>query len=509
VVRLTAVPADGYVFSGWSGDVTSEENPIEVEIKSEINIISSFSKPMVLYQDRSPNYPSINYSSSSVRTNKYFPPFNPDARFIYSKINKTINANCTDCGVGCHGPNFYYLNGDNSFVYLDYDKDNKLDLFGFLMNGDGYGINKGIYFLINDVFNDFQITYIESDHYFAVRLELNDFNGDGNEDVLIFHSDDHELNTYESMQPYSIAYFDSNGISKISSVGNKTSAHSVVAFDVDQDGDVDILNFERYSHDESKYSFNFGQTHQELPLLYRNDGTGNFTEEENFIQFDKNLLGNNDFSVDGSGAFDLDGDGYLDLVVGYDDSQTIEINKGMTIYWGSSTYSYTYENSTKLTIADWNTEGRTWVWGVSFIDYDQDGLYDIVTTGSSQTRRMTGIQELLTAGGNLSLQKNLGNRQFKNVTREVIDKYYWPGRENHGDYIDIPFAYKLKIIDYDGDGDFDIAPHGGIIGAVLEPRFNGEWSWEDASGSNIWWENVNGRFIFHHDKIDLFTGCLK
>ena len=30
VVRLTAIPAEGYVFSGWSGDVTSDENPVEI-----------------------------------------------------------------------------------------------------------------------------------------------------------------------------------------------------------------------------------------------------------------------------------------------------------------------------------------------------------------------------------------------------------------------------------------------------------------------------------------------
>jgi hypothetical protein len=48
VVRLTAVPAEGYVFSGWSGDVTSEENPIEVEIKSEINITVTFSESDII-----------------------------------------------------------------------------------------------------------------------------------------------------------------------------------------------------------------------------------------------------------------------------------------------------------------------------------------------------------------------------------------------------------------------------------------------------------------------------
>ena len=32
VVRLEAVPSTGYYFSGWSFDVTSDTNPIEVTI---------------------------------------------------------------------------------------------------------------------------------------------------------------------------------------------------------------------------------------------------------------------------------------------------------------------------------------------------------------------------------------------------------------------------------------------------------------------------------------------
>lgn len=44
VVRLTAVPADGWEFSGWSGDVTSEENPIEVQFLANYALVAKFEK---------------------------------------------------------------------------------------------------------------------------------------------------------------------------------------------------------------------------------------------------------------------------------------------------------------------------------------------------------------------------------------------------------------------------------------------------------------------------------
>ena len=72
----------------------------------------------------------------------------------------------------------------------------------------------------------------------------------------------------------------------------------------------------------------------------------------------------------------------------------------------------------------------------------------------------------------------------------------------------MPFPYAIKVIDYDGDGDYDLAPHGGIVAEVLPPNYHGNWAWENAAGSNIYWENVGGQFVYRHDKIDLLTGCL-
>jgi len=50
VVRLTAVPAVGYSFTGWTGDVTSTDNPVEVEINSAKAITAVFDLIVVSLQ---------------------------------------------------------------------------------------------------------------------------------------------------------------------------------------------------------------------------------------------------------------------------------------------------------------------------------------------------------------------------------------------------------------------------------------------------------------------------
>ena len=43
-VKLEAVPSTGYYFSGWSSDITSEANPIEVKIDRPKTIKATFNK---------------------------------------------------------------------------------------------------------------------------------------------------------------------------------------------------------------------------------------------------------------------------------------------------------------------------------------------------------------------------------------------------------------------------------------------------------------------------------
>jgi uncharacterized repeat protein (TIGR02543 family) len=42
VVTLTAIADTGYVFSGWSGDLTGTDNPTQVSVASNLNITALF-----------------------------------------------------------------------------------------------------------------------------------------------------------------------------------------------------------------------------------------------------------------------------------------------------------------------------------------------------------------------------------------------------------------------------------------------------------------------------------
>jgi hypothetical protein len=42
IVELTAVPNSGFAFQGWSGDITSTENPLQVEISGNLSLTAEF-----------------------------------------------------------------------------------------------------------------------------------------------------------------------------------------------------------------------------------------------------------------------------------------------------------------------------------------------------------------------------------------------------------------------------------------------------------------------------------
>jgi len=52
VVKLTAVPGSGSVFAGWSGSVTSNANPLNVTMNSDMNIVATFIVPAGPYSDQ-------------------------------------------------------------------------------------------------------------------------------------------------------------------------------------------------------------------------------------------------------------------------------------------------------------------------------------------------------------------------------------------------------------------------------------------------------------------------
>ena len=68
VIRLTANPSDEWEFSGWSGSVSSNDNPIELTVNESKLITATFQVPDILFINRSPMYPSINNSIGNINS---------------------------------------------------------------------------------------------------------------------------------------------------------------------------------------------------------------------------------------------------------------------------------------------------------------------------------------------------------------------------------------------------------------------------------------------------------
>ncbi|MDB9824212.1 hypothetical protein OAC16_03550, partial [Flavobacteriaceae bacterium] len=513
VIRLTANPSDGWEFSGWNGSVSSTENPIELSVNESKSIEVSFTRVVFYFVNRSPNYPSVNNNIGNIKKNYYHPGriLTPD--IIINSIS--INENCDCFGCGCD-ESFTVLN--DTSIYFDYNNDGRIDFFGFLENNSrGYRVGFGKYVLVDDVFNNPVSTYYDSNVWCGGRMELNDFNGDGIDDVLVYHENDHgDANGghYSTRIPLEILYFNFDGSFTVSKIGPNTGTHDLVSFDIDNDGDIDIVNNEWWYDDPEGIP--------QLPLFYINDGMGNFSTTN--TKFEQSSFYQNlglDFNFTGVDAFDLDNDGFVDLLIGgtseqetqycvydnpYDEFEqncyTTDYQEDIRVFWGSSSFTYSEENSTRVTLPFYENGNSKLSYGFGFIDINNDGEYEIVNVGTNIPRNGVSGPN---SGGYLEIFLNNGDRTFTSVSRDKMDVYEWDYANNNSfDTGDIPLFYFISVVDVDNDGDYDLLPHNINTGFIsLKETSNGQDQYDYMSniGENFHWRNDGGFFTLIDDRI--------
>jgi len=496
-VTITATPAEGYEFIGWEGS-DSIETSLTLNIVANSTIQALFKKSEIFFESKAPVYSSINQTVDKIIENSYYPGEVMSTQEMFDKFD--LKDGCNEFG-NC---STNYQLGGVHMLYFDFNNDNKLDLFGFLHNNsNGWITGKGKFIVVENVLNeDYKVNYYDSENYFAVRLFLNDFNGDGRLDILVSNEDRHDDgngNWYKpEMTPLQILYFNDDGTFQIEEIGNPTSTHDLATGDIDNDGDIDIINFE-WVYDKQvggEWELNYTS----VPVFHINKGNGEYeTNITNFAQGklikDKNGVGYVATNVE---LFDINNDGCLDLIHGWTNEgyrgmpfgeqeyAFIEVEgerkyfqRDFTILYGNCTGNYDLAKSDAYFFQSPNgINSKAGYFGCSFLDVDNDGDFDII----SKEQYPVSYPNL--AGQGLRVIINNGDNFY--INDDIITPYVLLKSVSNGQSpTDFPDFGQTKLYDADDDGDYDIFPFG----------INGMEVNNAAVNGKVYWENQGGKFI--------------
>ena len=295
VVRLTAVPADGWEFSGWSGDVTSEENPIELEMASEINISAGFERFFDPLMWRKPSNETVQLMWDENWSDN-------DGVFVAKRINYPWQSVVVD----------YNYDGYLDFISYEIDWANDQEMpSGYT----GYDRKKPVQFYLGSENGIEDNTDPLNHEKYLGRVHGSgifpgDFNNDGLVDLLFAGSG---YDAPPTLGEYvSIFYNDGKGSFIVKDLVDYVGYfHDVATGDIDNNGYLDIVLLEAGSMERDPY------------ILWNNgsDFTGEVLEIDRMVgpkpeDFKKTWNTPNQRV----GLFDVDRDGFLDIFIGnYED----------------------------------------------------------------------------------------------------------------------------------------------------------------------------------------------
>jgi hypothetical protein len=486
-VRLTATPNEGWVFAGWSGDIESEDLVIEVSINKGMAVRVLF-KQSIPFASMAENYSSINQTTGYFsKTNSFYRYLSlNEGRYFWETYNGML------------------VNNIDAITY-DFNGDGYLDLFMFTMDPAPWGLDGGYhkngkYWFISNYFNQsppFNIVEYNSVMEFASGgIDLQDLNGDGRKEIIIYNDNDHQFNTSfvaNGANPPPLLGIvilevdeDFNLISE-RVVGTPKNLHRGTSGDIDNDGDIDILNFPL---GDPLHNSRF----EHFPTILYNKGDGSFQEELIFKDqsFEDYYYELSALSVN---FFDLNNDGNLDLIFGYrfgtppePMTQFYGVNwfryetgyDRTFILWGDGSGKFDFENKSSLEIN--NELGfSVSLLGMAFSDFDKDGDIDVFLQATRTEKGGTFANNTYYNSYILYLFENQGNGNFIDVTTSKIEGYYHLDKNHMGD------LYEMMAIDKNNDGWIDIVPKDATIFCCYADGSN--------YVSNLWWENVGGSFV--------------
>jgi hypothetical protein len=477
-VTITATPDEGYEFVGWEG---SDSNSLSITLNGNTTVQALFVRLKNL-QNKGPNYSDINSKTQFAIQNKFF-----SGNYITSQRALAHGLNINPTAVDFAD----YRYSDPNRTFLDYDRDSLIDMAAFLTNfkNPPYASSPGKFLLVNDVFgpNPDYNYFDTSGRWIGGKMTVFENQTSSNSYIIVTNEEDHILQDGSRGQP------GNNRILTISEEGNlienlfgeTVASHQGSFGDIDNDGDIDVI-INRFNYTVQPQS-----QYPNMPLVYLNDGNQNFIMQDSFTVFDGmegtiTLLNDGtkvNYSNTAVELFDVDGDSNLDIIIGHfhnfpEPDYNEFFHENTRIYWGNGSGIYDFLNGYTDIPVDYKNNvdalsGELNILGFGFIDYDNDGDLDVVTT-------VTPIYN----GYAIQLAENIGNRNFRDVTKEKINGYY----STHNGFAPegkFPNFYEIRVYDKDDDGDYDLVPDkianwGAGPNQILQ---------------NLYWENTGGQFV--------------
>jgi len=223
----------------------------------------------------------------------------------------------------------------------------------------------------------------------------------------------------------------------------ETMGSGCAFFDFNNDGHQDILLLSA-----CEWPWNRSASHRKrTPRLYRNDGTGRFTDVTDGSGLDVEMY------AMGVAVGDYDNDGLVDVFVSGVGGNRLFKNLGRGKFRDVTA------------AAGMTTDGHTWGTSCGFFDYDNDGRLDLFVCNYVRWSReidlgqgfvLTGLGRsygppLSFEGAFCTLYHNEGNGHFRDVSKEAGIQVLNPATHK-------PMGKSLGVtfIDLDGDGRLDI-----------------------------------------------------
>mgnify|MGYP002623437998 CR=1 FL=1 len=412
VVELTAVPASGWSFDHWEGNLTGGDNPARITISSAQFVKAVFTRQKYAYNLKiigngvvdefvlQNTKSSADFgtrillkaipSEGSVFKGWYgdYSGTNPELEFTLEE-GKEITAEFSSwkslsfplpdlLKSSAQLKRFYpdydfswFCNHCNGYLPIDYNRDGYLDIVTFLTDwspdsrlpirfylGDEDG------FFSPDPDNDMKMLGMINNR----KTVFGDFNGDGYPDIgLIGHGYDEDPWPGE----YPVILLSQGGpeYKDIRFTDFVSYYHGGASGDIDNDGDIDLVLVD---------------AGRGKSIVLLNDGSGNYDVRTDLIE--QSLMQGMTICE----LFDLDHDGHMDLICAGDDTSCSD--RGVSwpwnagncpiVFWGTKETGYV--NSPFIRLPESNIRGYDGTIDMTFYDLDGDGHEEIIIsrTGS-------------------------------------------------------------------------------------------------------------------------------